>query len=429
MNFHSANQYVVDSLVRLSEQREVSAAEDIFDDRGTKLWAKGNRVSKALQERLLQRKLAKPLETALTVEDALSFSDIVHSADQLMAENTLLKRIAGAAALGLLRSLESFPIPPPVRLLLTSAKVNELHTYRHTVFAVLVSAGIAHRLGASDHDAQTLMVAALLHDVGEMYINPDYLKGSNRLEPHEWKHVASHPRIGELLIREMTTLPATVAQIVGQHHERHDGSGYPGQVVRTAQHRLSSWLAVADTAGAILAQGDRGAPQRVALALRMVPEEFDRDAVGATISALREGEDDGYGKPGECACITRALNAAQHIDAAIAEIDTLGNKLHDPLIAGIATTTHRVLGNLGKSLRATGAVETDQLGDAINDPELLSEICLVTREAVWRLRSLARNIYLRAENSLQGPSNLALLAPLIALLNGADEALPSCGPQ
>lgn len=425
MNFQSANQYVVNSVVRLSEQRQICAAEDIFDDRGNKLWAKGNRISNDLQERLLQRKLAKPLETALTVENALCFADIVRATESLLADNPLLKRIAGPAAVGVLRSLESFSIPAPIRLLLTTAQVNNQHAFRHTMYTVLVAAGLATRLGASDRDAQTAAVAALLHDIGEMYINPDFLDGSHRLEPHQWKYVASHPRIGELLIREMTTLPAVVAQIVGQHHERLDGSGYPAQIPKSDQHRLSNWLAIADTTCAILAHGDAGAPQRVALALRIVPEEFDREAVATILAALRDGKNLGYGQPGDRAAIVRAQRTWQRIGAAIAEIDRLETESPTASIAEMSRHTRAALVNLEKSLRATGVVETDQLGSDVNDQELLSEIFLISREATWRSRNLARNIHLRAESGAHGMDNLAQLEPLIALLNDADTEPPA----
>jgi hypothetical protein len=289
---------------------------------------------------------------------------------------------------------------------------------------VLVTAGIAARAGLSEHDAQLIVVAALLHDVGEMYVNPEYLKSAHRLEPSEWKFVASHPRIGQLLIQELTTLPAVVAQIVGQHHERFDGSGYPSQMAGEKMHKLSSWLAVADTATAILARGDAGAPMRVALALRIVPEEYDRKAVSALLQAMKS-VGDVYGEDGDCLCIKRANATWAQVNGAMSAAALARTAASDAFAREIANATLGVLGNLDKSLRATGVIDSDQLNGLGNDPQLMSEICLIVKETGWRMRNLARNIYLRAE-AHAGGVNLDELMPLINGLNNGELAAPAC---
>jgi len=410
--FDNVNPYCLDSLVGLSEQRTVLASDDIYDDRGFKLWAKGQPVSHDLQDKLLRRRLRKPLETSLEVEDALSFRDISAAAVEFIERFPHIGRIAGRGALGMLRDLQSFPVPTPLRLLLTAAQVNDPRSFQHTLSTVLVCAGLADRAGMSEHDARLLMVAALLHDIGEIYIKPDYLKSAYRLGPHEWKHVASHPRIGQMLIQEVSTLPSAVALIVGQHHERLDGSGYPNQWARARQHPLSNWLAVADTASAILARADAGAPLRVALALRVVPEEYDRQAVGVMTQALRYSGD-AYGGDGDAHCIQRAGDTWRQVVQAARLAASLCREGTEAFVRTLAAATASVLSNLEKSLRATGVVDTEHLCFASSDGELLAEIGLVVRETEWRLRNLARNVHLQAEIHAGG-ATLGELAGLVA---------------
>ena len=66
-----------------------------------------------------------------------------------------------------------------------------------------------------------------VHDIGELYINPAYLSGNHNLKPSEWRHVASHPLVSKMLMDEVGQFPPLVGQIVLEHHERFDGSGYP----------------------------------------------------------------------------------------------------------------------------------------------------------------------------------------------------------
>ena len=417
MNFDSANQHCLDRIVQLSEHQTVTAAQDIFDDRGMKLWAKGEPVSRELQAKLLRRKLARPLESTLIVEHALSFAEIMDDCLAHVATRPLLQRLAGMrAARELLSEAKVMQLPPPLRLLLTTVKHGDGATYAHTLEVVAICAGIACSLKGQVNDGHTLLMAAVLHDLGEIYVNPEYLTSKRRLAPEEWKHVVSHPRIGQVLIQELTTLPAGVAACVGQHHERHDGSGYPYQQTRDEQHRLSGWIAVADAAAALLASTAQGAGDRVALALRIVPGEFDRDAAGVVIRALRHA-DEGHADEGGSDSLRRARDA-------LVKIGNVRRVLNDTAATGslpfvrqtcLAADAH--LQAIATAMRATGVLDAELLGEGANDPELLAEMHLVVGEVEWRMRNLARNLYLRAE-SQPGPEALAALDPIIGMIDG-----------
>ncbi|HJV28250.1 MAG TPA: HD domain-containing phosphohydrolase [Aromatoleum sp.] len=416
MLFNSVNEHCLNSIVELSETHTVEASEDIYDERGMKLWAKGKPVSAELQEKLLRRKLAKPLEATLAVDGAVAFGDVVGACRTRLDENPLFRRIVNRDAISLINGMRNTALPQPLRLLLTSAHAKGSNAFKHAVGTILVSAGIAARLSVSEHDAQHLLMAALLHDLGEMYINPDYLRDSYRLPPAEWKHVASHPRIGQLLIAELTTLPAIVGQCVAQHHERLDGSGYPNQLERSKHQRLGSWLAVADSVAAILSRGDAGAPLRAALAMRIVPEEFDHDAVAVVTQALRHG-DDSFGTPADGSFATGVKASMERVVTTIRRAESLRGAAATPFLRQTAETALQLLYNLDKSLRSTGVVEAATLGADVLDAEVVAEINLVVREVDWRMRNLARNLHLRAE-AHDDKNCLPHLSSLIGALDG-----------
>lgn len=412
MSFETPGQHCLDRIIKLAETQAVVTTQDIYDDRGFKLWAKGVQVSQELQAKLLKRKLAAPLESSLTVERAVSFADIHDDCLRQLGEQPLLQKIAGPRAVrDVLAEAKHLHIPQPLRLLLTSAKVSDAESYGHTLNVITICAGIAARLNASTNDIHSLLMAAALHDIGELYINPEYLHSKRRLASHEWKHIVSHPRIGQMLIQDLTTLPPTVASCVGQHHERHDGSGYPQQLGHRELHHLAGWIAVADASSALL-NVSQGAAERISLALRIVPGEFDRDAAGVMIQVLHDPESS-YGEAGSSECIVRARET-------LGRIDRVRQLLNDivaahPILRQIAVAAEHLLKSISQAMHATGVPNAEMLGDSINDPQLLAEMHLVMHEVGWRLRNLARNIYLHAEGQ---PTDEALTA-----LNGVVEML------
>ena len=414
-SFNTVNQYCLDHIVDLSDTKDVIAAEDIFDDRGVLLWARGGRVSRELQEKLLKRKLLQPLETTLSVDDAVSFESVVDDAMALLGTDPLLDKLAGGhGALSMLRDMRNVTLPPSVSLLLTASRERQRKAFDHNLYAVLISLGIGSRLKMSFADTQTLMLAALLHDLGEMYINPEYLNSQQRLSPQDWKYVAAHPLIGRMLIQELTKLPTAVGECVAIHHERLDGSGYPNHIGRSRPNRLGAWLAVADSVAAIVARGGAGCASRVGMALRIVPEEFDRDAVSAVLNAMRDSQEQASAAD-TGGCIERANKAMQRIDRALAAAAAAATMTKDSFTRQSASEVANMLGNVRKSIHATGVLDSAQLGGLIDDPHVQTEIVQVIKEVEWRLRNMARNIYLRADKQKDGVSLQALTGVIEAL--------------
>jgi putative nucleotidyltransferase with HDIG domain len=106
-------------------------------------------------------------------------------------------------------------------------KEHDLTLYRHSMFVGDLTAAFSAYLGFSPADQSLLVRAALLHDLGKAGVSPDVLGKPGALNPREMKEMRSHPQTGYLLLTaEGGHDPETLA-VVGQHHERLDGSGYP----------------------------------------------------------------------------------------------------------------------------------------------------------------------------------------------------------
>lgn len=418
MTAYSSNQHCVEKLLVLSETHSIVATQDVFDESGLKLLARGATVSRALQDRLLMRKLKAPLESSLSVSDGVTMGELLQGALDLIEQYPALECVAGGRiARGILRDGKSLRIPPPLCLLMTCARNGDPESFRRTQVVAAICAGIAGELDASIHDAQLALVASALHDIGEIYVNPEYLHPQRHLSPSEWKHVAAHPHVGQILIRNLTSLPGAVGACVAQHHERQDGSGYPAQLTCSEQHRLAAWVAVADAAAALIDRGEASG-ERISLALRIVPEEFDRQAADVLIRSLRahsqQMTDQHSDDPGEApqALLKRLEAASGALQAVVAQ-----NRRNQLTI--FCCKLLDLLDGFGKSMRATGVLDADRLsGEDMHDDSLLAEMRQIVSEVTWRMRNLARNLFLHVDG-WNDEQTMREVEPAIELLDGA----------
>ncbi|MGE5542158.1 MAG: diguanylate cyclase, partial [Bacillota bacterium] len=100
------------------------------------------------------------------------------------------------------------------------------YTYWHTQRVVRYTDWIASKMDLDLAAAETLRVAAFLHDVGKIEVSREILTKAGTLNADEWLIVKMHPVWGADMVRPVERLrPA--APIIESHHERFDGSGYP----------------------------------------------------------------------------------------------------------------------------------------------------------------------------------------------------------
>ena len=90
----------------------------------------------------------------------------------------------------------------------------------------------------SQHEAKTLGLCALLHDVGKKKINEDILNASRKLTNAEFVEIKSHTTMGFNILRECKFNEKEISICAMEHHEKIDGSGYPNkksEISRMAQ--------------------------------------------------------------------------------------------------------------------------------------------------------------------------------------------------
>ncbi|MDT7836875.1 HD-GYP domain-containing protein [Aquabacterium sp. OR-4] len=397
VDFRSANPHALETILAASETRTIIAARDIVDLKGVKLWARDQPVSRALQERLLDRGLKEPLETSLRAKDGLNHERLARELAARM--NGPLAALLQPAAAALMAALPSVPLHPVAQLLLTAAQDARPVAFAHAVDAMAVAGAMALARRAPAVVVTGAMTAGLLHDIGEIYMSPDFGEADigATLDADQYRQLVVHPHIGQLLLSQLTDTRPDVVRAVAEHHERLDGSGFPRCLQGTALSPLGCLVAAAEAA--LLALREPGASlQHASVALRVVPGEFDEHMVGPLVAAARRAA---AGQPlpaptrlrDDLTRLDLALQSAlNHLDALAPDAEALGDgdTGQHAIVRATVLARHLLL-----RLRA-GWNESGLWSPAALDGEAAAEAGAVQDALRWRLRAIERAARLAA---------------------------------
>lgn len=241
--FLRANAHFAQALIRASSHCEIHAWEDIYDAEGTKLWARGKPVDAHLLERLTHRTLRKPIEMCVHANNPVATAAIAESIEAQIAQYPDFAAAVTPQAARLLRIVRNL-VPNPTELLLIQVlRYSEVDRLAHAarVLALTLSqfdtsAGEYEWVHAAAH-------AALLHDIGEMYL-PGVTGAA------DVRNARLHPLISAQVALELAHCPTQVGRQIELSHERLDGSGYPhglrGKRVPAYAHALLFAETIAD---------------------------------------------------------------------------------------------------------------------------------------------------------------------------------------
>lgn len=132
-----------------------------------------------------------------------------------------------------------------------SLYTTDLYTYRHCINVATLSVAFGAFLGCSQKQLQHLGLAGFLHDVGKQFIPLDIINAPRRLTEEEFQYMQRHPTLGYDLLRQVADIPEVVRQGVLDHHEKADGSGYPGGKQGADISPIGAIISVVDTYDAL----------------------------------------------------------------------------------------------------------------------------------------------------------------------------------
>jgi diguanylate cyclase (GGDEF)-like protein len=100
------------------------------------------------------------------------------------------------------------------------------HRGRPSDMIASLATGIALEMGLPREEIERIRVASLLHDLGKIAIPEEILDKPSGLDDLEWQTIGEHPRIGQVILEQASSLRDAIP-VVLHHHERFNGGGYP----------------------------------------------------------------------------------------------------------------------------------------------------------------------------------------------------------
>lgn len=154
--------------------------------------------------------------------------------------------------------------------LATQVEEKDLYTHGHIERVKEYALKIGESLHLSGDSIEALGFAAIFHDLGKVNVPDEILNKPGKLEAEEFKIIQNHSADGAALV--MKTYYENLGEIIAQHHERIDGSGYPNNLKGHEIKIEAKIIAVADTYDAMTT--DR--PYRMGLAPIIAVDELQK---------------------------------------------------------------------------------------------------------------------------------------------------------
>jgi putative nucleotidyltransferase with HDIG domain len=226
------------------------------------------------------------LETCIVAPGHEDSLDRVYVADVDVSEHRRAQAELAQTSARLERALKA-----AVVTLGSAAELRDPYTAGHQRRVAELAAAIAAELGWTRERIEPLRTAALLHDIGKLVVPAEILSKPGGLSENEMRLIRDHASAGADILADID-FDDDIAEMVRQHHERLDGSGYPLGLSGEAILPEVRILAVADVVEAKVSHR----PYRPALSLEQAlasieddgGRRYDADAGAACIRLLRE---------------------------------------------------------------------------------------------------------------------------------------------
>ena len=174
---------------------------------------------------------------------------------------------------------------------MSAVESRDPYTSGHQVRVAHLARAIATEMGLPQDKIDGIRMAGSIHDIGKLSIPAEILSKPTKLTDIEYSLIKEHSRIGYEMLKNVES-PWPLAQIVYQHHERMDGSGYPRNLKGDEILLGARIMAVADVVETMASHR----PYRAALGIEAALEEieknkgifYDNAVVDACLKLFRE---------------------------------------------------------------------------------------------------------------------------------------------
>jgi PAS domain S-box-containing protein len=159
-----------------------------------------------------------------------------------------------------------------IQLLVSAVEARDPYTAGHQIRSTNLARAIATEMGLPQEKIEGLRMAGSIHDIGKLSIPAEILSKPTKLTNVEFSLIKEHARAGYEMLKDVES-PWPLAEIVHQHHERIDGSGYPRQLKGDEILIEARIMAVADVVESMASHR----PYRPAIGIEAALEEIKKN--------------------------------------------------------------------------------------------------------------------------------------------------------
>lgn len=162
----------------------------------------------------------------------------------------------------------------------------------HSLHVALYSIKLGTLVGLDDSKLFELGIAALLHDLGQKHVSEKILFKNDNLNEDEMNQVHAHPRYSVEIVEHNNITNSAILEAILHHHERYDGSGYPGKLTKIYLSSFASILAICDVFDAMTCKRPYRREYKSFEALKnmiqssSVAEKFNKEYLNLSLKSL-----------------------------------------------------------------------------------------------------------------------------------------------
>ncbi|MCP2520906.1 HD domain-containing protein [Candidatus Aminicenantes bacterium AC-335-A11] len=139
-------------------------------------------------------------------------------------------------------------------LILAPMKRYDQYVYTHAINVGLLTCYQASNLGFSPEDIKEIGLAAMLHDVGKLFVPLKILNKNGPLTEKEWNIVQNHPIEGAKFLLEAEGITPLAVQVAYEHHMKYDLSGYPKPKYKKQINIITQMTSISDFYDALVSK-------------------------------------------------------------------------------------------------------------------------------------------------------------------------------
>ncbi|MBV2092146.1 MAG: HD domain-containing protein [Candidatus Thiodiazotropha sp. (ex Ctena orbiculata)] len=212
-----------------SKGNQAFTTSDILNDKGVLLARKGINIDRDVRQQLIKHKLLKPLDIHIGLEHQADTQTLITEFRRLLEKYPDLNRVNEALKYGpeFEKLLQLERLHPLLTQKLTVLEAQMHSEFEKSIFSAWLSSMIAREMGLSMDERRDILVAALMHDIGLLHLDPNIVCSNRKLSAQEWSTVRAHVIVGKIIADSVPGIYPEVSRAVIEHHEDCFGAGYP----------------------------------------------------------------------------------------------------------------------------------------------------------------------------------------------------------